>query len=153
MGDTIRTTRACTLASLSPSLVDALTRRMTPDDLTIVMCCETVSTTVTSGMFRRRKVTRTTAMIVTPKRLIWATAGPDGAPVARSVPLRDIEVHDYERSDEFRLNPDSGITVDGLPTDVPGRTGSAFIGIGPEAAGGHFRRALRQSVIDARRAP
>lgn len=153
MGDTIRTTRACTLASLSPSLVDALTRRMTPDDLTIVMCCETVSTTVTSGMFRRRRVTRTTAMIVTPKRLIWATAGPDGAPVVRSVPLRDIEVHDYERSDEFRLNPDSGIIVDGLPTDVPGRTGSAFIGIGPEAAGGHFRRALRQSVIDARRAP
>lgn len=154
MGDTIRITRACTLESMAPDLREAITSRMTADDATMLMGCETVSTTVTKGMFRRKQVTRTTGMIVTPRHLIWATSEPDtDEVVATSVVLRDVEVHDYERSDQFRLIPDSGITIDGLRTGIPGEVGSVFIGIGPEAAGGHFRRALRQSIIDARLVP
>jgi hypothetical protein len=153
MGDTVRITRVCTLEGLSPELATAIRGRMTPDDATISICCETHSTTMRRRMLGRRQVTTTTGMIVTPRHLIWAVADAEGQVSVISALLRDLEVHDYESSDHFRLIPDSGLTIDGLRSDLPGHVGSAFIAVGPEPAGAKFRRTLRQAIADANLLP
>jgi hypothetical protein len=152
MGDTVRITRECTLEGLSPELGAAIRGRMTADDATISMCCETESTIVRRRMFGRRQVTTTTGMIVTPRHLIWAVAA-EGEVSAMSARLRDLEVHDYETGDQFRLVPDSGLSIDGLRSDLPGQPASAFIAVGPEPAGAKFRRTLRQAIADANLLP
>jgi hypothetical protein len=59
--------------------------------------------------------------------------------------LSHIDVHDYGGSAMGTISPDTGINITGRYTNV-GKTGQAFIGIGPEADGIKFREVLHTAI-------
>ena len=146
MSDTVRITRECPPEALDPGLAAALGARLADDDGSILACCETRSTVERRGLLRRTTEITLSAAVLTARHLVWAV-GPEGGPYsAVAAPLREIRVSDYETSDQFRLQPDSGMNVDGLPGSATGERGSAFLPLGPEAAGARFRTALRAAI-------
>lgn len=146
MSDTVRITRERPLSEVESGLLAALQTGVPGDDGAVLACCETRSTTERRGLLRRTTEVTLSAAVVTARHLVWAV-GPEGGPYSTvSARLSDIRVSDYEASDLFRLQPDSGLQVDGLPGTAPGERGSAFIPLGPEAAGGRFRAAVRAAM-------
>jgi hypothetical protein len=90
-----------------------------------------------------------TGAIVTSMWLIWA-AGKENEPLGVvAARLRDIQVQDYEKSDFYKLIPDNGLNIKGLPA-LEGERGSSFIGLGSEPAAQKFREMLRETLQKAR---
>lgn len=153
MSDYIRSTRECALSALRPEWAAALRRRLEREawsdlEAEVLMCCETTSTKPKKGLFGKAEVILT-AMLVTPRWLVWATGREGESPAAVLVPLCDLQVQDYEQSDLHRLMPDAGLNINGLPTPVEGERGSVFLGLGPEPAAQKFREILRAALEQA----
>lgn len=153
MGDYARTTRECTLASLHPTLATSLRAHVQKYELgdgetAVLICCETVSTRSKKGLFGRKTEVVHTAVLVTPTYLIWATAKDNETPGVLSARLRDVQVQDYERSELYKLVPDSGLNITGLFTNATA-PGSSFIGLGPEPAAQKLRTVLKEAVANA----
>ena len=147
MSGTIRTSRQCPVGALAPGLAAALASRLSAD---AVACCETRSVGGKKGMFGKKENVSLGAAAFTHEHFAWA-AGPEEGPFESGVALlRDIEVEDYETSPLARLQADTGITVNGLSSPVPGERGSTFVGLGSDAAGQQFRAALRDAIRVAR---
>ena len=89
-----------------------------------------------------------TGIMLTPQWLIWATGSENEAPGVLSSRLRDIQVQDYEKSDQFKLIQDTGLDISGLRINAVDR-GSAFIGLGPEPAAEKFRAMLKEALAKA----
>jgi hypothetical protein len=67
-----------------------------------------------------------------------------------SAQLKDVVVQDYADSKFGEMVPDSGIEVTGSFTDFSER-GSAFIGLGEDAAGRKFKEIVIKAVQDAKK--
>jgi len=150
MGEYQRTTRLCTLASMSSALATAIRSHIEKHELgdaekSALICCETTSTKQKKGLLGGKPEVIRTGVLLSPQWLIWATGKENEAPGVLSARLRDIRAQDYEKSDLYKLMPDSGINISGLRTD-PVALGSAFIGLGPEPAAQAFRTALKDAL-------
>ncbi len=150
MGEYLHTTRESTLDNMRPALAAAIRTRIEQHELgevetSALMCCETISTKQKKGLFGGKAEVLLVGLLLTPQWLIWAAGKETEAPVARSARLRDLQVQDYEKSEMYKLVPDTGIEVSGLRTDTP-ETGSIFIGLGPEPAAQKLRALLKQAI-------
>ncbi len=106
---------------------------------------ETVSTKQKKGLSGGKAEIVLTGLVLTPQLSIIATEKNHESPAILSTKLGDIRVQDYEKSEMYKLMPDSGIELSGLRTDLIDR-GSLFIGLGPEPAAQNFRAALKDAV-------
>ena len=153
MGEYIRTTRECAFGGLNPSLSAAIREHVVKHELgnvesSALMCCETTSTKQKKGLFGGKAEVSMAGILLTPQWLIWATGRQNEVPGVLSTRLCDIQVQDYEKSDQFKLIQDSGLDISGLRTGTV-EPGSAFIGLGPEPAAQKFRSMLREAQAKA----
>jgi len=155
MGDYIRNTRECTPDSMHPGLLAAIRAYIhnhIPGDgdilQTALICCETVSTRQKKGLFAGKAEVILTAVVLTPRWLIWAAEKENKSLGVLGARLDSIQVQDYEKSDLYKLVADSGLSIDGLQTDTTD-PGSAFIGLGSEPAALKFRAMLKETVAKA----
>ena len=150
MGEYQRTTRLCTLASMSSALATAIRSHIEKHELgdaekSALICCETTSTKQKKGLLGGKPEVIRTGVLLSPQWLIWAAGKENETPAVLSARLSDIRVQDYEKSDLYKLMPDSGINILGLRTDAVD-LGSTFIGLGPEPATQEFRAALKDAL-------
>jgi hypothetical protein len=90
-------------------------------------------------LFGRRS--QTTSIVVTPELLLWALS--EGGDVTTIAAKRsEIEVRDFTSE----LVDDSGIEVFGFVPLGASERGTAFIGLGPEAAAQRLRDALAEAL-------
>ncbi len=153
MSDYIRTTRECAFGGLAPSLFAAIRGHVEKHELgnleaSALMCCETTSTKQKKGLFGSKTEVSMAGILLTPQWLIWATGKQNEAPGVLSARLREIQVQDYEKSDQYKLIQDSGLDISGLRTGTVD-LGSAFIGLGPEPAAQKFRSMLKEAQAKA----
>jgi hypothetical protein len=150
MGDYNRSTRNCTLETMTPALAEALRAhaaqyQLGSLDAPGIACWETTSTKTKKGLFGGKPEVVLTGLVLAPPMLLWATGKAGHKPAVLSARLRDVQVQDYEQSSMYRLVQDSGVNLNGLKTDAP-EASSAFIGLGPEPAAQQFRQALAEAV-------
>jgi hypothetical protein len=148
-----RSTRACTLATLSPALAAALRAhaeqyQLGSLDAPSVACWETTSTKKKKGLFARQPEVVLTGIVLAPPLLLWAAGKPGEKPAVLSGRLRDLRVQDYEKTAMHKLVADSGLEVSGRLTDSP-EAASAFIGLGPEPAAQQCRAAVAGAIARA----
>ena len=149
----IRSTRECTFADLRSELVIAIRKhiekyRLEDIESTLLICCETTSTTQKTGLFTNGSETTITGMIVTQQLLIWTNGKKRDEPIVRSALLRNIDVQDFENTAMHQINPDSGMNITGRYTDVT-KQGQAFIGLGIDPDGEKFRQMLQHAIQKA----
>ena len=148
-----RSTSECTFADLRPELVTAIRSHVEKYKLgdvesSLLICCETTSTTKKTGLFTNGSETSITGMIVTAQLLIWTNGKKREKPVVRSALLRNIDVQDFENTAMYQVNPDSGMNITGRYTDVT-KQGQAFIGLGTDPDGEKFRQMLQHAMQKA----
>jgi hypothetical protein len=153
MSDYVRSTRECTLASMSPALAGALQAHAEQYALgdvaaTALMCCETTSRKAKKGLFGKEEVILT-GVVLTQHWLVWAAARPAHKPAVLPARLRDIGVQDYENTPMHTLVADTGLNVTGLRADAT-TLGSTFIGLGPEPAAARLRASLTEAMARQR---
>ncbi len=157
MSDYTRSTRECTFDQLRPELQAALRARAEQKALgdsaaTASIVGETTSEKKESGLMGKLRggaSIQYTAMILTPKWLVWVATNDTGeAGGVMWAKLTDITVTDYAASPNYRLVPDSGVEVFGLLAEFPERA-RAFIGLGNETAAVHFRQTLAAAITVA----
>jgi hypothetical protein len=149
MSEYNRTTRECTLDSMRPELANGIRKHIEQYELgdlasAMLICIETTSIKPKKGLFGKEEIIAA-GILLTPQWLIWATSKSGEAPGVLSARLRNLEVRDYEKSEFYKMIPDSGINVLGQYTDVAER-GSTFIGLGSESAAQKFRQMLKDAV-------
>lgn len=145
MNTITRTTRACTVETLSGALQTAIQAHAAEYGLEdigsdVLMCCETVSVNQKTGLLSGVGTT-VSAVYITPKWLVWA----DGEAGAGSARLKHIDVRDYRETASYAVSPDHGLNITGRYTDR-NRTGLTFIGLGSDADGQKFRLALEEAI-------
>jgi hypothetical protein len=148
-----RSTRECTFADLHPELVRAIRKHVEKFKLgdiesSLLICCETTSTSKKTVLFSSGSAATLTGMIVTAQLLIWTNGKKRDNSIVRSALLRNIDVQDFENTAMYRVNPDSGMNVTGRYTDVT-KQGQSFIGLGSDSAGEKFRRVLQHAIQKA----
>ena len=129
-----RSTRECTFTNLRPELVVGIRKhienyKLKDIESSLLICCETTSTTQKTGFFTNGSKTTVTGMLVTTQLLIWTNGKKKDKPLVRSALLRNIDAQDFENTAMYRVNPDSGMNITGRYTDVT-KQGQAFIGLG-----------------------
>jgi len=149
----IRSTSECTFADLRPELVTAIRNHIEKNKLgdvesSLLICCETTSTTKKTGLFTSDPKTTITGLLVTDQLLIWTNGKKKDKPTVRSALLRNIDVQDFENTAMYQVNPKSGINITGRYTDGT-KQGQAFIGLGTDPAGEKFRQVLQHAIQKA----
>ena len=150
MNASTRTTRECSLDDLQPDIAAAVRKHLELYKMEtirpgIVMCCETTSTEKKPGLFNRGVETTITAALLTAEWLIVAVKKGSEEPGVISGQLRSLQVHNFEDSAMFKINPDTGLNITGQYSDVT-RQGMVFIGLGPEPAALKFREVLDEAI-------
>jgi hypothetical protein len=118
------------------------------DSISAPICIETISTKLKKGLFASKAEVVQAGVLLTTKWLLLAVKNGDGKIGVVDARLREIQAVDYEKSDFYKLIPDSGVTINGLRTEEAG-SGSLFIGLGPEAAAQQFRNELKEAIAKA----
>ena len=88
-------------------------------------------------------------VILTDRILILADNVDQNALYIKSMQLRDITVEDYEKSQFYKMIPDTGMNVNGQFTDAS-ELGSIFLPLGKDDAGEKFKSALIEAVQNAK---
>ena len=153
MNANIRSTHECTFADLRPELVTTIRNHIEKYKLgdveaSLLICCETTSTTQKTGLFTSDPKTTITVMLVTDQLLVWTNEKKKDKPTIRSAWLRNIDAQDFENTAMYQVNPDSGMNITGRYTDVT-KQGQAFIGLGTDPDGEKFRQVLQHSIQKA----
>jgi hypothetical protein len=149
MSEYNRTTRGCTLNTMHLEISAAIRTHIEHYELgdiepNILACCETTSVKPKKGLFGKEEII-TTGVILTEQWLIWGVAKANEKPNIMSALLRNIEVQDFEKTQFYKMMPDSGLNILGQYTDVTER-GSIFIGFGSQPAAQNFRQLLKEAV-------
>jgi len=147
-----RSTHEDTIEDMRSELSSAIRKHIETYQLgdiesSLLICCETTSTSQKTGLFANGNETTITGMLVTPQLLVW-TNGKKGKPVVTSALLRNIDAHDFENTAMYKVNPDSGMNITGRYTDVT-KQGQSFIGLGSDPAGEKFRQVLQHAIQKA----
>jgi hypothetical protein len=149
----IRSTPECAFGDMRPELSAAIrkhieTYKLGEIESSLLICCETTSTSKKAGLFANGDETTTTGMFITTQFLVWTGEKERGKPSVRSALLRNIDAQDFENTAMYRVNPDSGMNIVGRYTDVT-KQGQSFIGLGPDPAGEKFRQVLQHAIQKA----
>src|SRR5690606_1568539 len=88
--------------------------------------------------------------ILTNRWLILADRVDQNAIYVRTMQLSDITVEDYEKSQFYKMIPDSGLNVNGMFTDASEK-GTFFLPLGKDAAGEGFKEAVIKLVQEAKK--
>jgi hypothetical protein len=88
--------------------------------------------------------TMTQAVVVTPRRLVWAQREDDDAPHAHASWLDRLDVSDYEKSPDAQVIPDHGVRIHGI--EHGGAIGTLFFGLGEGPDANHARKVLKDAV-------
>jgi hypothetical protein len=157
MGEWHRATHESSLANFSPGITAALKKHIGDYQLgsilsDVQMCVETRSEKIKKGLFGSAEAVLT-AVILTPRWLLWTIQEGKGAVTAISARLADIVVVDYSKSSMAKLIADSGIEVTGEFTGVShgglsDQRGSIFIGLDAGEAARKFEDMLIKAVKD-----
>jgi hypothetical protein len=152
MNSTTCSTHACTIEELNTGLKTSMRvhgEQHHLDDIEseVLMCCETESTIQKNGLFGGKETTQLSAVYVTPKWLVWATAE-NGKTSAGSAQLRQFEARNYETTAMFASVPNQGLNITGRYTDTY-KTGITFISLGSEPDGQNFRQVLKEALSKA----
>lgn len=96
-----RATSECTFADLRPELAAVIRKHIEKYNLgevesSLLICCETTSTSQKSGLFKKGAGTTVTGMFVTAQFLVWTNEKKKGTPLVRSALLRNIDAQDFE---------------------------------------------------------
>ena len=148
-----RSTHECTFMALRPELVAAIREHIEKYKLgdvesSLLICCETTSTTQKTGLFTNSSEATITGMLVTSQLLVWTNGRKKGKPTVRSALLRNIDVQDFENTAMYQIKPDSGMNITGRYTDVT-KQGQAFLALGTDPAGEKFRQVLQHAIQKA----
>jgi len=136
-----------------PELITAIRKHIVKYKLgdvesSLLICCETTSTSQKSGLFANGSEATIAGMLVTAQLLVWTNGKKKGEPTVRSALLRNIDVQDFENTAMYQVNRDSGMNITGRYTDVT-KPGQAFIGLGTDTAGEKFRQVLHHAIQKA----
>lgn len=114
-----------------------------------VMCIVSTSEKLKKGLFSGPgpKLLIQTA-ILTDRWLILSDNVDQNALYIKSMQLRDITVEDYEKSQFYKMIPDTGMNVNGRFTDAS-EMGSIFLPLGKDAVGEKFKSTLIEAVQKA----
>lgn len=150
MGDYHRVTRECTLDSMRPELATAIRAHIERYELedevtTILICCETISTKQKKKLFGSKTEVELGGIILTQKWLIWAGGKENEKAHVLSARLQHLRVEDYEKTNMYKMIPDTGLSVFGFQT--ANDLGSIFIGLGSEPAAQKFRDILKKAIL------
>lgn len=149
-----RKTRACTIDSLDEELKTAIRAhaiRYGLEDLEsdLLMCCETITLHQKKGFLGGIR-TMLSAVYVTRRWLVWAdSSGPHDVAVD-TLPLNQIDMHDYRTAAPYAIVPEQGLNITGYYTSR-NMTKTAFIVLEAEADGQRFRQVLNQALRNAAR--
>lgn len=116
-----------------------------------LMCIVSTSEKIKKGFLGRGagpKLLIQTA-ILTNHWLILADNVDQNALYIKSMQLRDVTVEDYEKSQFYKMIPDTGVNVNGRFTDAS-EAGSLFMPLGKDDAGERFKSALMAAIQKAR---
>lgn len=149
MNAATRRTRACTIDALDEELKAAIRAHGMQyglEDLEsdILMCCETITIHQKKGFLGGIQTTLS-AVYVTPKWLVWADSSGPNDVVAGTVPLNQMDVHDYRSTAQYAIAPEQGLNITGHFTDKH-KTGITFIVLEALADGQKFRQVLNQAL-------
>ena len=151
-----RSTRFCTMQTMSQALVSAITAHIESQGLNIkedpLMCCKTISTRQIKKLFSKRQEISVTSVALFSKWLVYAVYYPDqtrtGFPTVISERLAGLRVVDYESTGLYKMCADTGLSITGVITGG-GEVGSIFLGLGPEPAAIALRAAVKEAVSEA----
>lgn len=156
MGDYNRSTRELTLETLPAAMSAALKTHIEQYNLGDVLgdaliCIEVTSDKIKMGLFSGPGPKVMTMGVVLTKRWLFEIRAADNeAPYARSLRLADIVVEDHEKSAFARMVPDTGVHITGQATGAT-ESGTSFIGLGKDAAGGKFKETLICAVQESKK--
>jgi hypothetical protein len=150
MGDYHRVTHECTLDSMRPELATAIHAHIEKYELedivaSVLICCETISTKQKKKLFGSKTEVEIGGVILTPKWLIWAGGKENEEAGVFSARLQNLQVEDYEKTNMYKMIPDTGLSVFGFQT--ANDLGSVFIGLGSEPAAQKFRDMLKEAIL------
>jgi hypothetical protein len=139
MAEFSRTSRVVELDELDRSLLDAIRATLARNELDIVLLdVLKVCTTESTPLKRRwllgpRRRPHTTAVVLTPTWLVWAT-DVSGAPVVSMCRLTDATVRRFSAPG----TDDTGLEVTGFLDPTASQRGTAFVAIDTSRAGAEF---------------
>jgi hypothetical protein len=157
MGDYNRSTKEVAVQDISAEITQAIQKYIELHNLGNILdrvthCIISTSEKQKKGLFGGGpgpKLLIQTA-ILTNRWLILADRVDQNALYIKSMQLRDIAVEDYEKSQFYKMIPDSGVNINGHFTDV-NEIGTIFLPMGKDAAGDKFKSALIEAVQKAKK--
>lgn len=155
MGDYIRSTKEIAFGDIPANVTKSIQTYIEKHNLgdilaNPVMCIVSTSEKLKKGLFSGPgpKLLIQTA-ILTDRWLILADNVDQNALYIKSMQLRDITVEDYEKSQFYKMIPDTGMNVNGRFTDAS-EMGSIFLPLGKDAVGEKFMSTLIEAVQKAK---
>ena len=151
MADFARTSRIVELDELDPSLLGAIRATLARHELDIVLLdvvkvCRTESTPVKRRrwLLGPRRHAHTTAIVLTPTWLVWATDA-SGSPVVSMCRLTDGNVRRFSST----ASDDVGLEVTGYPDPAASQRVTAFVPIDASRAGAEFSQLVLDTAAAA----
>jgi hypothetical protein len=151
MADHARSSRTVAVDQLDAPLLAAIKALLQRHQLDIVLldplgACLTESTPVKRHrLFGRRQRPYTTAIVLTPTWLVWATDA-SGQPVASMCRLTDAEVRRFSSE----LADDVGLEVTGFLDPTAAQRATAFVPVDTSRAGNEFAQLVIDTAAAAR---
>ena len=151
MGDYNRSTKEIAFGNIPANVTKSIQTYIEKHNLgdiiaNPVMCIVSTSEKLKKGLFSgpSPKLLIQTA-ILTDRWLILSDNVDQNALYIKSMQLRDITVEDYEKSQFYKMIPDTGMNVNGRFTDAS-EMGSIFLPLGKDAVGEKFKSTLIEAV-------
>jgi len=161
MGDWNRTSKECTLESITPENMAAIAKHLETNNLGPILddylsCIETTSEKKKKGLFGVGGDSRVlVSAILTPRWLVWAVNGNKTGIGVLSTQLRDATATDYAISEFNKMVPDNGIqvtaTFTGSFAGSPSDRGLMFIPLGEETFTQRFKEAVIHAAQEAKK--
>lgn len=155
MGDYNRSTKEISFDQITPDVMQAINLYIEKHNLGDILnnvshCIVSTSEKIKKGLFGGAgpKLLVQTA-ILTNRWLILADRVDQNAIFIRTMQLRDITVEDYEKSQFYKMIPDTGLNISGMTTDATEK-GHFFLPLGKDVAGEKFKEAVIHSVQEAK---
>lgn len=155
MGDYNRSTKEIAFGDIPANVIKSVQTYIEKHNLgnilaNPVMCIVSTSEKLKKGLFSGpgpKLLVQT--VILTDRWLILADNVDQNALYIKSMQLRDVTVEDYEKSQFYKMIPDTGMNVNGRFTDAS-ELGSIFLPLGKDEAGEKFKSALIEATQKAK---
>ena len=156
MGDYNRSTKEIMFGDVPANIITSIQTYIEKHNLGDIlsnpsMCIVSTSEKIKKGLFGGGAGPKflIQTVILTGRWLALADNVDQNALYIKSMQLRDITVEDYEKSQFYKMIPDSGMNINGRFTDAS-EIGTIFLPLGKDEAGDKFKSALIEAVQKAK---